>query len=176
MFENDKINKEFLVNANKAAAKNANEESWTSATHLVAFDKEGPGKKLRASDIGIGTSDEFVTTKDWKPVAVNTNDKLNPISGDLFFSGELGGIQVKSELMMVKEYAMSKSMEERATEAGISVKEIVKLTREYTKYGRKAGAERYRGPAHDTYGDDNAMRVIYHTMLIRNLAYYDWLT
>ncbi|WP_331775109.1 molybdopterin-dependent oxidoreductase [Sulfurospirillum sp. 1612] len=171
MFENDKINKEFLANANKAAAKNANEESWTSATHLVAFDKEGPGKKLRASDIGIGTSDEFVTTKDGKPVAVNTNDKLNPIVGDLFFSGELGGIKVKSELMMVKEYAMSKSMEEWAKEAGLSVKEIVKLTREYTKYGRQAGAEMYRGPVQHTNGYYNGMAVIYLNMLIGNIDY-----
>ncbi|NOX14698.1 MAG: molybdopterin-dependent oxidoreductase, partial [Epsilonproteobacteria bacterium] len=85
MFENDKINKEFLVNANKAAAKKAKEESWTSATHLIAYDKEGAGKKLRASDLGLGDSDQFVTTQDGQPVAVNTNDKLNPVVGDLFY-------------------------------------------------------------------------------------------
>jgi len=171
MFEHDKINKEFLSNANKAAATKNNEVSWTSATHLVAFDKEGPGKKLRASDIGLGTSDQFVTTQNGKPIAVDTNDKLTPISGDLFFRGELNGIKVKSELQMVKEYALSRSMEEWAKEAGLSVKEIVKLVREYTKYGRKAGAEMYRGAVQHTNGYFNGMAVIYLNMLIGNIDY-----
>ncbi len=171
MFENDKINTKFLVNANKAAAKKAKEESWTSASHLVAYDKEGPAKKLRASDLGLGNSDQFVTTQGGKPVAVNTNDKLNPVVGDLFFSGELNGIKVKSELMMVKEYAMSKSMEEWAKEAGLGVKEIVKLVREYVKYGRQAGAEMYRGPVQHTNGYFNGMAVIYLNMLVGNIDY-----
>ena len=171
MFENDKINTKFLINANKAAAKKSNEESWTSATHLVTYDKEGPAKKLRASDLGIGSDDEFVVVKDGQPVAVNTNDKLNPISGDLFFSGELNGIKVKSELEMVKEYALSKSMDEWAKEAGLSVKEILKLVREYTKYGTKAGAEMYRGPVQHTNGYYNGMAVVYLNMLIGNIDY-----
>ena len=171
MFENDKINKEFLKNANKAAAKKGDEESWTSATHLVVFDKEGPGKKLRASDLGIGSDDQFVVTQDGKPVAVDTNDKLNPVVGDLFFSGELNGIKVKSELAMVKEYALSKSMQEWAEEAGLSVKEILKLVKEYTKYGRQAGAEMYRGPVQHTNGYYNGMAVIYLNMLIGNIDY-----
>ncbi len=171
MFENDKINTKFLVNANKAAAKKSNEESWTSATHLITYDKEGPAKKLRASDLDIGSDDEFVIVKDGQPIAVNTNDKLNPISGDLFFSGELNGIKVKSELMMVKEYAMSKSLDEWAKEAGLSVKEIVKLVREYTKYGRQAGAEMYRGPVQHTNGYYNGMAVVYLNMLVGNIDY-----
>ncbi len=171
MFENDKINTKFLVNANKAAAKKSNEESWTSATHLITYDKEGPAKKLRASDLDMGSDDEFVIVKDGQPIAVNTNDKLNPISGDLFFSGELNGIKVKSELMMVKEYAMSKSLDEWAKEAGLSVKEIVKLVREYTKYGRQAGAEMYRGPVQHTNGYYNGMAVVYLNMLVGNIDY-----
>lgn len=171
MFENNKINTEFLANANKAAAQKNNEVSWTSASHLVMFDKEGPAKKLRASDLGIGTDDQFVTTHAGKPIAVNTNDQLNAITGDLFFSGELNGIKVKSELQMVKEYALSKSMEEWASEAGLNVEEIVKLTREYTKYGRQAGAEMYRGAVQHTNGYFNGMAVIYLNMLIGNIDY-----
>ncbi|WP_458700441.1 molybdopterin-dependent oxidoreductase [Sulfurospirillum sp. 1307] len=171
MFEHDKINAKFLMNANKAAAKKGNEESWTSATHLVQYDSEGPSKKLRASDIGLGSSDEFVTTKDGKPVAVNANDKLNAVTGDLFFSGELNGIKVKSELQMVKDYAMSKSMDEWAKEAGLSVDDIVKLVKEYTKYGRQAAAEMYRGPVQHTNGYYNGMAVIYLNMLIGNIDY-----
>ena len=171
MFENNKINTKFLINANKAAAKKANEESWTSATHLITYDKEGPAKKLRASDLNIGSEDEFVIVKDGKPVAVNTNDKLYPISGDLFFSGELNGIKVKSELEIVKEYALSKSMEEWAKEAGVEVKDIIKLVREYTKYGTKAGTEMYRGPVQHTNGYYNGMAVVYLNMLIGNIDY-----
>ena len=171
MFENDKINTSFLVNANKASAKKADEESWTSATHLVKFDSEGPGKKLRASDLGIGSDDEFVVVQNGQPIAVNTNDKLTPVVGDLFFSGELNGIKVKSELEMVKEYALSKSMDEWAKEAGLDVKQILKLVREYTKYGRKAGAEMYRGPVQHTNGYYNGMAVVYLNMLIGNIDY-----
>jgi len=174
MFENDRFRKSFLVNANKAAAKVNGEESWTSATHLVKFDKEGPGKKLRASDIGLGSDDEFVVMQNGKPVAVDTNDKLNPVTGDLFYSGEVNGIKVKSELQMVKEYALSKSMDEWAKEAGLDVKEIVELAKEYTnfeKYGRKIGCEMYRGPVQHTNGYYNGMSVIYLNMLVGNIDY-----
>lgn len=171
MFENDRINKGFLVNANKAAAIKVNESSWTSATHLIKFDKEGPGKKLRASDLGIGTEDQFVVISGGKPVAVDPNDKLNAVVGELFYAGELNGIQVKSELQMVKEYALSKSMDEWAKEAGLDTKEIVDLTREYTKYGRQAAVEMYRGPVQHTNGYYNGMAVIYLNMLIGNIDY-----
>ncbi len=174
MFENDRIVTSFLVNANKAAAKKDNELSWTSATHLVKFDKEGSEKKLRASELGIGTDDQFVVTQAGQPVAVDANDKLNPVVGDLFFSGELNGIKVKSELTMVKEYAMSKSMDKWAKEAGIDKKEIIALVKEYTnfeKYGRKVGAEMYRGPVQHTNGYFNGMAVVYLNMLVGNIDY-----
>jgi anaerobic selenocysteine-containing dehydrogenase len=174
MFENNKIRKSFLENSNVAAAHKNKELSWTSATHLIKFDKDGPGKKLRASDLGMGSSDEFVTTKNGKPIAFNTNDKLNPVVGDLFFSGELNGIKVKSELQMVKEYAMSKSIQEWGKEAGVSAKEIIELVSEYTKYekyGRQVGAEMYRGVVQHTNGYFNGMAVIYLNMLVGNIDY-----
>ena len=171
MFENNKINKDFLKNANKAAAKKNGEYSWTSATHLIKFDKEGPGKKLRASELNIGGNDDFVVIQNGKPVACNANDKLNPIEGELFYAGELNGIKVKSELQMVKEYALSKSMDEWAKEAGLEVNDIVELVREYTKYGRQAAVEMYRGPVQHTNGYYNGMSVIYLNMLIGNIDY-----
>jgi anaerobic selenocysteine-containing dehydrogenase len=171
MFEHDKINKSFLVNANKAAATKDNEESWTSATHLVKFDEEGPGKKLRASDLGMGSDDEFVVVKNGKPVAVDINSKTAPVVGELFFSGKLNGIKVKSELEMVKEYAMSRSMDDWAKEAGIDLKEIVKLVREYVKYGRQSACEMYRGVVQHTNGYYNGMAVIYLNMLVGNIDY-----
>ncbi len=171
MFENDKINKEFLKNANKAAARKNGEYSWTSATHLIKFDNEGSGKKLRASEIGIGGDDDFVVMQNGKTVACNANDKLNPIEGELFYEGIINGIKVKSELQMVREYAFSKSMDEWADEAGLEVNDIVELAKEYTKYGRQAAVEMYRGPVQHTNGYYNGMSVIYLNMLIGNIDY-----
>jgi anaerobic selenocysteine-containing dehydrogenase len=171
MIEHDKINTSFLKNANKAAAYAKNEVNWTSATHLIKITKDGAEKKLRASEIDIGTSDEFVIVQNGKPVAVNTNDKIKPIVGDLYFDGEFNGIKVKSELQMVRDYAMHKSMDEWANDVGVKADDIETVAREYTKYGRQAAAEMYRGVVQHTNGFYNGMAIIYLNMLIGNIDY-----
>ena len=49
-----KYDAKYLANANRAAAKAANEPTWTNGVLLVKLDKDGkPGKFLRAHEIGI---------------------------------------------------------------------------------------------------------------------------
>jgi tetrathionate reductase subunit A len=171
MFENNKINEAFLKNANKAAAKANNESSWTSATHLVRIEEDGPGKKLRASDIGMGSDYKFVAISNGKPVAVDANSEKDAVVGELFYEGEIAGIKVKTELSLIKEYALSKSIDEWAKEAGLDAEHVVTIAKEFTKHGRQAVAEMYRGVVQHTNGTYNGMSIIYLNMLIGNIDY-----
>lgn len=171
MFENNKINEAFLKNANKAAAKADKESCWTTATHLVRIEKDGPGKKLRASDIGIGSEGEFVVINNGKPVAVNANSETDAIVGELFYEGDIAGIKVKTELSLIKEYALSQSIDEWAKEAGLEAEHVVTIAREFTRHGRQAVAEMYRGVVQHTNGTYNGMAIIYLNMLIGNIDY-----
>lgn len=171
MFENNKINESFLKNANKAAAKTSNESSWTSATHLVRIEQDGAGKKLRASDIGIGSDKEFVVINNGKPVAVDPNSETKAVEGELFYVGNIKGIEVKTELALIKEYALSRSIDEWAKEAGLDAEHVVTIAREFTRHGRQAVAEMYRGVVQHTNGVYNGMAIIYLNMLIGNIDY-----
>ena len=171
ILENERFDRRFLESANKAAAKAANETTWSDASWLVRIEKDGPGKNLRAADIGLGDDKTFVTTRGGKPVAFDPNDGDRPITGDLFFDGEINGIRVKSALQIVKDYAFSKSLEEWSKESGIDVDDIVAVAREFTRHGKRAVAEMYRGPVQHTSGCYNGQAIIALNTLVGNA---DW--
>lgn len=80
ILENKRYDEKFLRHANKAAAKAGGELSWTNATWLVRTDN---GRFLRASEVGIGSEDRFVALVGGRPVALDPNDEVNPVVGDL---------------------------------------------------------------------------------------------
>lgn len=168
MMENNKYDKRYLVNANKAAAKASGETTWSNATHLVKMEKDGPGALLRAADIAIGSKDDFVVVKDGKPVVVNPYDDKNPVTGDLEFSGEIKGLRVKTPFALLKEAAYSKSMSEWSDLTGIPVKDIEEVAKEFTSHGKKSAVEFYRGPVQHTNGYYNAQALIALNILIGN--------
>jgi anaerobic selenocysteine-containing dehydrogenase len=168
MLENEKYDKKYLSNANKAAAKKDNETTWTNATWLVRIEEDGPGALLRASDIGLGSKDQFVVIRDGYPVAFDTNDEENPVEGTLFYSGVINGIQVKTAFQLLYEYATSKSLKEWADISGVDLKEIIAVAKEFAKHSKKSAAELYRGPVQHTSGYYNAQAIITLNLLVGN--------
>lgn len=184
VIENDKYNKTFLANANKAAATADKEASWCNAAWLVKVDKEGHnGEFLRASEIGIekekrtakdGTEyefDAFVALKNGKPVAVDPYDEKKVVEGDLLVDTDLNGVKVKSGLQVLKESASKKTLSEWAEICGVAASDIEELAKEFTSHGRKAVADIHRGVSQHTNGYYNCHAWFSLNLLVGN---FDW--
>ncbi|HHK60880.1 MAG TPA: molybdopterin oxidoreductase, partial [Desulfobacterales bacterium] len=171
MIRHKRYDRTYLQAANKAAAKAAGESTWSNATHLVRIEADGPGKLLRATDIGMG-GDEFVVVKNGKPVAVGKE----PVTGDLEYAGEIKGVKVKTAFTILKEEAESRSMREWSEICGIPVADIEAVAKEFTSHGKKAGAEMYRGPVQHTNGYYNGQAIIALNVLIGNIDHKGGMT
>ena len=169
IIENKRYNAGYLANANKAAAKAAGETTWSNAPHLVKMEKDGPGALLRAAEVGLGDKDMFVVSQNGRPAAVKCDDEKNPVKGDLEFTGEIQGIKVKTCFTLLKDEADSKSLSEWAELAGIPLKDLEEVAREYTSHGTKAAVEFYRGPVQHTNGYYNAQALIALNILLGNI-------
>ena len=171
LIDHNKYDKTFLTNANKAAAKKDNETTWTNATWLVKIEDDGPGKLLRASEIGIGNEHQFVALQNGKPIAVDPYDEKKAVDGELFYDGTVRGYRVKTSFQILSDYARSKSLEQWSQECGIPVDDIVDVAEEFARHGKKSVAELYRGAVQHTYGYYNAQAIITLNLLAGNV---DW--
>ncbi|MEX2427083.1 MAG: molybdopterin-dependent oxidoreductase [Bacteroidales bacterium] len=189
MIENDRFDKQFLSNANKAAATASGEPSWTNASLLVEIEDGVPGKLLRAADIGLcspvkkmlrnGTEYEekyLVASVNGKPVKVDPNEEDNAIYGDLFIDAVLSKkdgskVQAKTALQLLKEEANQYTIAEWCEQAGLKEKDVVKVARELTSYGKQASVDIHRGVAQHTNGFYNVLSWMTVNMLLGN---YDW--
>ncbi len=180
IIENKRYDAKFLSAANKAAAKAADEQSWTNATWLIKED----GSFLHASEINLAQKekrqskdgkewefDPFVVMKDGKPVAFDPNDEKNAVTGDLLVNTNIGGIAVKSSLQLLYESAAAHTIEEWADICGIKPEDITELAQEFTSHGKKAVADPHRGVSQHTNGFYNVLAVFSLNALIGN---YDW--
>jgi len=165
---NGKYDKKYLTNSNKAAAKEDKELTWVNSTWLVKIEKDGPGALLRGSDIGRGSKDDFVTTKNGRPIVFKTDDDKKAVEGDLFYKGIINGIKVKSVFKLLSDYAMSKTIDEWSKICGIDKENIIAVAREFTNHGKKSVAEMYRGPVQHTSGYHNGHAVITLNLLVGN--------
>lgn len=167
LIENKKFDKTYLTNANKAAASADNETTWSNASWLVKIEKDGAGALLRAADIGRGGKDQFVCVNNGRTVVFEPSAG-SAAEGDLFYSGSIGGVKVKSAFQLLYDYAGSKSIAEWAIEAGLSEKDIVDVAAEFAKYGKKSVAELYRGAVQHSSGYYNAQAIISLNLLAGN--------
>ena len=183
ILENGRYNASYLSNANKAAATEDKEPTWTQAAWLVKLVDGKPGPFLHASDVGLPTTkrktkdgkewtfDPFIVSKGGTLVAFDPNDDKNPAAGDLFVRTEIKGIKVKSVLQVYREAANAKSLDDWAKTAGIGKDDIVELAKEFTSHGRKAVADIHRGASQLTSGFYNV--VIYMTLNVL-IGNHDW--
>ncbi|RMI13117.1 MAG: molybdopterin oxidoreductase, partial [Calditrichaeota bacterium] len=168
LVDQSKYDKTYLTNANKAAATADGETSWTNATYLVHLEADGPGKLLRASDIGIGGEHQFVVMKDGRPTAVDPHDTNRPVEGDLFFRGTVKGKSVATAFSLLTEYARSKSFEQWCEQAGLDPLDVEEVMWEFTRHGKKSTVELYRGAVQHTSGYYNAQAIITLNLLMGN--------
>jgi len=183
MIDNKRYDEKFLRCANKAAAKQAGESSWSNATWLVEIKDGKPGKFVRAADHGLAaaetrkTKDDkeykerfLVAMVDGKPVAFDPNDEEKAITGDLLVNTELkDGTKVKSGLQVVYESAKQHSMKEWTEIAGVDEKMVIDVARELTSYGKQATVDLHRGPAQHTNGFYNVLAWMTVNMLLGNI-------
>lgn len=195
MLDNERYNAAYLANANTAAAAATGEPNYTNAAWLVKIKDGNPGKHLRASELGLLSSQ--VVQKDGKDVTIYTDaagveypgdtpvalvggvptpvDVLNaeaaPVTGDLLVDQQVGDFTVKSSLQILLESARQHSIAEWAEISGVKEDDILELAAEFTAHGRKAVADIHRGPSQHTNGfyNNNAWYVV--NLLIGNFDY-----
>jgi tetrathionate reductase subunit A len=192
IIDNERINRKFLSNANKAAAKAQGEASWTTGPWLVKVKDGKPGKFLRGSDLELVTTrtetvednevtiytaedgteyafDPFVVLFEEKPVLFDPNSEEVPAYGEPLAAATLNGIDVKSGLQIIYEESRRYDIPGWAEIAGIRERDIVDLAREFTNYGTRACADLHRGVSQHTNGFYNVMAWYTLNCLIGNV-------
>ncbi len=162
ILENERYDRRYLENCNRAAASADGEPTWSNAAWLVKINADGtPGAFLRASEIGLGgDADTFVAWRNDRPVAFKSGDTANAAEGDLFVDTVINGIRVKSSLLLLREEAMKRTIHGWASLAGVSATDIIALAREFTSHGKKAVVEIHRGVSQHTNGFYNSLATL----------------
>jgi tetrathionate reductase subunit A len=171
ILENNRYDQRYLENANKAAAKADNEPTWSNATHLVKIVDGHPLELLRASEVGVGSENQYVASKNGRFVSVDPEDENHPVEGDLFVKSQANGIPIKSAFQLLAEEAYAKSLQAYADDCGVELKTIVDVARELTSHGKRAAVDMYRGPVQQTDGYYSGCLVITLNVLIGNADY-----
>ncbi|HLG42250.1 MAG TPA: molybdopterin-dependent oxidoreductase, partial [Planctomycetota bacterium] len=170
ILENARHDARYLSNANKAAAKQGGEPTWSNASWLV---KVEDGRFLRASDLGLPAreTESFVVLSGGNPTALDPNDDTRAVQGDLWVDAELGGHRVKSALQLLLEESRRETIEGWARICGIEPAVVVELAREFTSHGRRAAADVHRGASQHTSGFYTCLAFNTLNLLVGN---YDW--
>ncbi len=169
--EHERYDAAYLVNANKAAANQDNETSWTNATWLVKIENGKPTSLLRPAEAGLEDIDGFVCSKDGDLIAFDPNDDENPVEGDLFAEGSINGIAYKSAFQLYKEETMAHSLAEWSEICGIPVRKIEEVAQEFTSHGKRAAVDLYRGPVQHTNGYYTGQAIIMLNVLVGNAGW-----
>lgn len=171
ILENKRYDQRYLENANKAAATADGEPTWSNSSYLVKIIDGHPRELLRAKEVGIGSEDQFVVSKNGRMISVDPEDLKEPVEGDLFVKTEVNGIPVKTAFQLLAEEAYSRPLQDYATECAVDLKTIVDVARELTSHGKKAAVDMYRGPVQQTDGYYTGCLIITLNMLIGNADY-----
>ncbi len=182
LIDNQGYDAKFLACANKAAALEAGETSWSNATWLVDCSGGQPGKLVRAADIGLVEA-ETRTDKDDKPymesfmvamvggqpMALDPNATDRAVHADLFVDTVLpNGTPVKSGLQILLESAREQSFEAWAGIGGVDAADLATVARELARHGKRASVDIHRGPAQHTNGFYNVLAWMSVNMLLGN--------
>jgi len=150
IIDNKKYDEKYLSSPNIDAAKEKGYNSWSNAAHLVIVDESHPncGKMLRAEDVG------FVVPEDEKNPFITIDKATNEAKlikdvneADLYYVGEVQGIEVKTAFVMLKETADLHTLDEYSKDCGIDVNTIVEIADEFTSHGMKSAVDTLGGTA-----------------------------
>lgn len=159
ILDNERYDKRYLANCNRAAATADGEPTWSNGAWLVKMRDDGTGAGFaRASELGLGgDADTFVCLKDGKPVAFKSDDAANVAEGDLLVDTTLNGIRLKSGLQLLLEQARKRTVAAWSDIAGVPERDIVALAQEFTSHGKRAVVEIHRGVSQHTNGFYNVL-------------------
>jgi len=168
IFENNKYNAEYLKVPNKLALKAFNYATPSNATWLVITNGDKQGQFLKAKDLGISTENKAVVrfNNEFKVF-----DTIN--EGELFFAGEVTladgkKVEVKTSLQILKEEAMSKTLQEWGQISGVDPKMIAQMAKDLTDAAPQAGTYVHRGVAMHSNGEYNIISYRLIDILIGN--------
>jgi anaerobic selenocysteine-containing dehydrogenase len=184
IINNNRHDKTYLANANKAAAKADNEPTWSQAAWLVKIGVDGsPGKYLRGSDLNRPVEtltkqdgsawdfDAFVAKSGENYISFDPNDENKAVEGELFVDGTVEGIRVKSVLQIIREAAEAESFEAWCRQAGVKATDLEDIAKEFTSHGKKAVADLHRGVSQHTSGFYNVTAWYTVNLLIGNIGW-----
>ncbi|RXJ97405.1 tetrathionate reductase subunit TtrA [Malaciobacter molluscorum] len=142
---NEKLyNKEYLSLPSIQAQKNANDASYSNATHLVIQDKEGFNKILKDKKDALVIDEK---TNELKKASEVQNAKLF-VDQEVTYNNKT--FKVKSAMTLLKESANLYSLDFYEKESGVSKNVIIKTAKEFTSHGRKSAVDCHGGTMHTT--------------------------
>ncbi|SJZ92083.1 molybdopterin dinucleotide binding domain-containing protein [Consotaella salsifontis] len=180
MFDNGRIDTNYLAQPNGKVAEAAGEAGWCNATHLVIVEKGHPreGRMLRASDMGFvaleekdryGDGDAFVVIDaSGAPAAHDVAGGAAALFHDGVVQTSVGPVAVKTSLALLREAAKARSIEDYSAICGVPVEVIAGLAEEFTSHGKKAAANTHGGMMAGN-GFYNAFSVVTLNTLVGNL-------
>ncbi|PAF42669.1 molybdopterin-dependent oxidoreductase [Helicobacter sp. 11S03491-1] len=144
IIENKLYNQAYLCIPSEESRKALGDMSYTNASHLVITKGEKEGHIL-------GNKDGFyvIDKKDGKlKNAKNVPEADIDFAGEVVFEGSK--LQVKSAFNMLKESALSYSLQQYSDFSGIGVQDIEKIAKEWTSYGREVALDCHGGTMQTT--------------------------
>lgn len=180
IIEQQRYDRNYLIQPNLKTAEAAGEASWSNATHLVIVQPGHPrdGRYLRGSDLGmVFTEEERYQEQD--PFVVFDPVTQQPIAHtaasaptELFFDGALpvGGatLQLHSAMSLLRAEAFKHSLAEYSAACGIPENIIEGLAHEFTSHGKRAAISPHGGMMAGS-GFYNAYSLLMLNTLIGNL-------
>ncbi len=171
IIDNKRYNEAYLRAANRSAAKQNGDTTWSNAAHLVMLSEDGKKgvKMLRGDECKVSASHDFLVRVNGRLVPFDPyKEEGAPLVGDLFAEGKIGGVKYKTSFALLRDIVMEHSVQDWADEAGIPLEQVIEVAREFTSHGRKAVADMYRGPVQHTNGYHNGHAILTLNLLIGN--------
>ena len=143
IIDNDRYDRNYLIQPGPAAQEAAGEPSWSNATHLVVSDPDHPlaGHLLRGRDLGWSEqADDFVVVD---AESGNWSAHTQPRPAELFVAREVtladgSTVAVKSAMQRLAEEARRLTLAEYSAECDVPVAVIEALARKFTSHGKRA--------------------------------------
>ena len=172
IIDKQRYNADYLAIPGIQAMQQAEEKSWTNATHLVITDELPTlaGQHLTLAHLNANAAEE--------PAVVNEAGEIVAASGcpraQLFVSREVmladgQTVTVKSSLQCLKESAGKLTLTQYSQQCGVSEADISALADAFTRHGRKAAVITHGGMMAGN-GFYNAWSVMMLNALIGNLS------
>jgi len=169
-FDGGGIQEDYLRNANKKAATDDSETTFSDATWLVREDTH-VFLTSKDADLGSKTDAERVCLVAGTATAFAADDGTTAVDGDLYASTSGGtvtvnGIECKTALQLLKEEAEKHTVAGWAQIAGVSESMASAMGQAFFRADRRSVADHYRGPVQHTNGVYTAMSIVVLNLLV----------